>query len=658
MKILTELTVTFLFNAVWQVALVGILTAASAWLLCRIAVRYRHMLWVAALLLSLFLPVLSCVSFFKPVKQPPHVSDEKTSANVFANSAAPVTLFEPVTIDLPRVNEPVQPSQPVTFAPIHINRNVGIGLIAVYALFVFYRCAKLLRAWRRTRAIVHSAYSFELSQPMQTVMRRCRQAIGVKNAQILASSSVAVPITAGVFRSAVVLPEMLLDESDRSLLTSAIGHELVHIVRHDYLLNLIYELIYLPLSFHPSAALIRRNIKRTRELCCDERVTEQLLNPQAYAQSLMRLIAEAPFGKRIVADTTIGVNESDILEVRIMSLLRTSRRTVRHTRLLLILAAVFLITPCVAAAKLALSFDTASQDPSVRSQRAEEKLQRKEQERAREELRRAVRQLQEQLRVAQEAQRPELQGRLRELERALTEQEGLLRQYEDLKQQTNDQTLRQTREELAKNRATQEAQVQEARERLVQLMTQYPRMNQQQIEDLRRAQREVELLAQEQGEKQKEEKLKSKERDEREKQEWKEKEEREKQEWKEKEEREKQEWKEKEERDKDQSEGQVFKMRRSKEGAEREREERARRQIELTRDATVPMDRAIQIATSQVPGKVLACSLGRDGDKLFYDVIIVTTEGDKSTTSYLWVSATDGRILKTEKEKQSKEQEW
>jgi len=440
---------------------------------------------------------------------------------------------------------------------------------------------------------------------------------------------------------------MLLDKSDRSLLTSAIGHELVHIVRHDYLLNLIYELIYLPLSFHPAAVLIRRNIKRTRELCCDERVTEQLLNPQAYAQSLMRLIAAAPFGRRLVADTTIGVNESDILEVRIMSLLKTSRRTVRHTRLLLILAAVFLLTPCVAAAQLALSFDTASQDPSVRSRQPEEKLQRKEQERAREELRRAVRQLQGQLRVAPEAQRPELQGRLRELERALTEQGVLLQQY-DQGRQTTEQALRQMQQELAKNRATQEAQVREARERLAQLMTQYPQANQQQVEELRRAQRYLESLAQEQGEKQKDEKLKSKERDEREKQEWKEKEEREKQEAREKEERE----------SKEESEGQVFKMRRSKEGAEREREERARRQIELTRDATVPMDRAIQIATSQVPGKVLACSIDRDGDKLFYHVIIVTTEGEKSSTSYLWVSATDGSILKTEKEKQSKEQEW
>jgi len=88
------------------------------------------------------------------------------------------------------------------------------------------------------------------------------------------------------------------------------------------------------------------------------------------------------------------------------------------------------------------------------------------------------------------------------------------------------------------------------------------------------------------------------------------------------------------------------------------REERARKQVEMTQGATISMDRAIQIATSQVPGKVLACSLGRDGDKIFYHLVIISTEGDKSTTTYVWLSATDGQIFKTEKERERREQEW
>jgi TonB family protein len=110
-----------------------------------------------------------------------------------------------------------------------------------------------------------------------------------------------------------------------------------------------------------------------------------------------------------------------------------------------------------------------------------------------------------------------------------------------------------------------------------------------------------------------------------------------------------------EEREKAQA-GAGLEMRRMKTQEERG-EERARKQAELVRGATLSMDRAIQIATSQVPGKVLACSIGREGDKFFYHVVIIGGDGDKSTTTYVWVSATDGQILKTEKEERREKEE-
>jgi len=92
-------------------------------------------------------------------------------------------------------------------------------------------------------------------------------------------------------------------------------------------------------------------------------------------------------------------------------------------------------------------------------------------------------------------------------------------------------------------------------------------------------------------------------------------------------------------------------LRRSKKLGESGREDRARRHAELTNLASISMDRAIQIATSQYPGKVLACSLGREAEgRVFYHLVIVSTEGEKSTTRYVWVSALDGQILKSEKE--------
>jgi beta-lactamase regulating signal transducer with metallopeptidase domain len=60
----------------------------------------------------------------------------------------------------------------------------------------------------------------------------------------------------GLAQPVIILPDALLREGNTELLTSAIGHEFIHVTRNDYVLNFIYELLYLPLSFHPAAALL------------------------------------------------------------------------------------------------------------------------------------------------------------------------------------------------------------------------------------------------------------------------------------------------------------------------------------------------------------------------------------------------------------------
>jgi len=110
------------------------------------------------------------------------------------------------------------------------------------------------------------------------------------------------------------------DETDQDLHVSAIGHELVHVKRRDYLFNLVYEITILPLSFHPVMVFVKRRISHTRELCCDELVTRQLIKAEDYARSLVQLASSAAvFAKP--AMTTVGMGDADNLEVRIMSLL-------------------------------------------------------------------------------------------------------------------------------------------------------------------------------------------------------------------------------------------------------------------------------------------------------------------------------------------------
>jgi uncharacterized membrane protein YkoI len=306
---------------------------------------------------------------------------------------------------------------------------------------------------------------------------------------------------------------VLLHEGNVELLTSAIGHEFIHIARRDYLLNLVYELIFIPISFHPAAALIRRRIKETRELCCDELVAERILNPEVYARSLVRLAGSAPPLRRLSVTTTVGIADADILEARIMSLLKKPELNTPTKKLLLAAVSLLLLVPCVAAAGFAKRFD-----------------------------------------VETNAQEPTAQEREKELkERSEKAKTEMMR--------TRERELEGIKERIERE---QDPQVREEMERKIKL----------------------------------------------------------------------------------------------------EMEMRAARQAALVRLAKINMDQAIQIATSQQPGKVLLCSLeashweapgklANDGF-VFYHVMIAN-EADAGAT-HVWVNAIDGTIIKTEKELPRKRQ--
>src|SRR6185295_505772 len=144
--------------------------------------------------------------------------------------------------------------------------------------------------------------------------------------------------------------------------------------------NLIYELLFVSISFHPAAAFLRRRVRETRELCCDELVAERILNAEVYARSLVKLASPAPPLRRLSVTTTVGIADADILEARIMSLLKKPNFHTRGKRLLLIVVSLLLLVPSVAAVAFAMRFDvdTTAQDPATQEKEKVEMQRRKE----------------------------------------------------------------------------------------------------------------------------------------------------------------------------------------------------------------------------------------------------------------------------------------
>lgn len=372
MRISSQLLLNFLLNAAWQIALIAALASLGAWLLRSASARYRHWLWVSALCLALVVPAVTALRVYLETPAPPVVSEPFLMGG---DVLLPRTLEEGLDVN------PV--ASPFEF---QLNQNLALILFGLYGIVVLCRGFKLVQAWQTTRDIKRNAHELEADDNVAAIINKCESDLATdsRGVTVLRSETLPVPVTMGLARPVIILPDALLREGNVELLTSAIGHEFIHVTRHDYALNFIYELLYVPISFHPAAALLRRRIKQTRELCCDELVAARILKAEVYARSLLRLAGSAPTlrarARRLPVTTTVGIADADILEARIMSLLTKPRVTTRWKKTLVFAVSLLLLVPCVAAAAFNMRFNVAAQDVLPQEQRrkqAEQELERK-----------------------------------------------------------------------------------------------------------------------------------------------------------------------------------------------------------------------------------------------------------------------------------------
>lgn len=110
-----------------------------------------------------------------------------------------------------------------------------------------------------------------------------------KNVQIWLSSLVDTPVTLGVFKPIILLPVAAVNHLSLKQAEAIILHELNHIRRNDYLVNLLIACVDVILFFNPFARLLTSIIRKERENCCDDLVLQFCYEPQSYARALLTL---------------------------------------------------------------------------------------------------------------------------------------------------------------------------------------------------------------------------------------------------------------------------------------------------------------------------------------------------------------------------------
>jgi len=339
----------FLVNAAVQISLVAAIAAVCAFATRRARAAVTHATWVLTLVASTLLPVLSL-----------GVASGRGLPAQFGNGPSRWSKMDAFwqKIDSSLWFDGEGATGSGVGPGVSGIRLLAAVLVVSYLLFFVYRLGCLFFRWKSTRQMIETADPRGIPERVTVIAEECKRPLAAHTTPVLCSHPSGVPFTGGVFRPMVVLPESLLRTASDDELRAAIAHELVHIQRHDYLLNILYELISLPIAFHPCAFWMKRQIERTREAACDEIAARCLPSSTGYARalvSLARALPQPPLAS-VATSPALGVFDGNNLEKRVMQLLdQRPRLSARAADAAFAFTVVLLFVTCVASYNFALT---------------------------------------------------------------------------------------------------------------------------------------------------------------------------------------------------------------------------------------------------------------------------------------------------------------
>jgi hypothetical protein len=119
---------------------------------------------------------------------------------------------------------------------------------------------------------------------------RLCDALAIRHAvRLLESAAVQVPAVVGSLRPVILLPVSALSGLTTEQVEMVLAHELAHVRRHDFLLNLLQTVVETLLFFHPAVWWMSRRVRVEREHCCDDLAVAVCGDPARYARALARL---------------------------------------------------------------------------------------------------------------------------------------------------------------------------------------------------------------------------------------------------------------------------------------------------------------------------------------------------------------------------------
>ena len=329
--LMTNTGLIFALASIVKVTIVWAVAALVAVCLKKSSAASRHFVWATAVLASLVLPFLTSVL-------PEWKSTTVARAAAILAPAPSATTAQSLEFASPMSINAATPAFPIAtwlialwaLGAIALVVRLFVGLSRAVALS---QAARAMRDadWQRDLAAI--ANSLQIRRPVRLLE---------------SASSAAIPFTFGFWRPTILLPSRASDWSQERRCI-VLSHELAHIARGDWLLQICAELSRAIYWFHPLAWNAAAAVRHESERACDDIVLTSGIAAEDYAAELLdlaRKLTNAP--TRICP--ALAIARTTNLKRRFAAMLNPSldRRSSRRSKLFVSIFAICLLLPLAA----------------------------------------------------------------------------------------------------------------------------------------------------------------------------------------------------------------------------------------------------------------------------------------------------------------------
>lgn len=182
--------------------------------------------------------------------------------------------YEPVSGLFARMKESVQ-------------SNMSL-IVILWSIGALLSSLRQFTGWWYLRRVRHTA--IEINNTWSDQLRGLAKTIGIDKWVTLAESArIHAPIVMGYVKPIVLIPVGMCAGLSTRQLESIFIHELIHIRRGDYIVNMIQAVLESLFFFNPFVWMVSAIMRREREHCCDDAVVAFHGNPMAYVHALATL---------------------------------------------------------------------------------------------------------------------------------------------------------------------------------------------------------------------------------------------------------------------------------------------------------------------------------------------------------------------------------